>query len=170
MTFLSSGEFIDKLNKLFNGFIAMPLLLVAYGYLEIYSGSYTGVIINESLYITGFLILVIVVSMLLISRNFKSKVSTINSSNSISSKIEAYFEIARRYYLVVFALSVFTTILLFVFGEKSYAGAYAFILFVLSVYRPGLRTIATQLGIKGQDKKDFVDKVLFTDYTGDSGQ
>lgn len=166
MSFHSSGEFIDKLNKLFNAFIALPLLLVGFGYLEIYSGSYAGLTTFSSPYLTGIVILALVGSMLGLSRNFKVNVNRISSDQSIKERVEVYFIAAKQFYVRVFGLSALATLLLYIFGETVYAVAYAFILFVLSVYRPSLATIASQLGLKGQDRKDFLEKKNYTDYAG----
>ena len=161
MIFQSSQDFIDKLNNLFNGLIALPLLLIAFGYLEIYSGDFNGYVTLNSWYFSLVFVIVIVGLMVYLFRSFKTEVKKIDTSLSIMDRVVFYYNTAKRFYLRVFFLSLFTTGLLFLFGEKSYAGAYAFILFILSVNRPNLGSIASQLGLKGDDRQTFINKSLF---------
>ena len=161
MMFNSSADFIDKLNKIFNGFIALPLLLVAFGYLEIFSGRYTGYMVLTSWLYGIPLILIILSVMIYFSRSFKIQIRNINSALTLADKVQLYYVIARKYYIQVFGLSLFAVVLLFLFGEKSFAGAYAFILFMLSVNRPGVNSITSQLKLDGEEKSYFLDKVPF---------
>ena len=161
MTFQSTEDFIDKLNYLFNGLIALPLLLIAFGYLEIYSGDFKGFVILNSWYSSLVFVFVIVGLMIYLSRLFKSEIKKIDASLAIIDRVIFYYNIAKKFYLRVFFLSLLTTGLLFLFGEKSYAGAYAFILFMLSVNRPNLGSIASQLGLKGDARQSFINKSLF---------
>lgn len=161
MNFQSSADFIDNLNKFFNGFIALPLLMVGFGYLEIYSGNFSGFMILDSWYYSLPLIAMVVGVMIYFSRTFMAQIRKIDASLIIVDKVDLYFKTAKKFYLQVFFLSMFTTGLLFLFGEKSFAGAYAFILFMLSVNRPNLASIASQLQLTGDDRRDFIEKTPF---------
>jgi hypothetical protein len=161
MNFNTPGELNDKLNQLFNGLIALPLLLVAYGYLEIYSGGYTGVVSLESnsVLIGAVVVLVLVTAYLM--RQFRQQLKRINQDLTLEDRAMEYFLISRQYYLYCFVLAIIETALLYVFGEIAFAGTYAFNLFVLSVNRPGIGTMANYLSLGGKTRKDFINRVEF---------
>ena len=161
MNFTTAGELNDKLNQLFNGLIAIPLLLVAYGYLEIYSGGYAGVVSLKS---NGLLIGIIAVLVLVtayLMRRFRQQIKLISQDLTLEDRAKEYFLISRQYYLYCFLLAMIETALLYVFGEVAFAGVYAFNLFVLSVNRPGIGTMANYLSLEGQTRKDFINRVEF---------
>lgn len=157
MKFTSSGTFIIKLNNLFNGLIALPLLLVGYGYLEIKGGFWEALIeptnamvIGMSLGISGLITY--------LSLRFKKEVRGLTTFDTLSAKMDGYYTLASFYYWSVFGLSVITTSMLYLFGHLAFALDYAFIIFWLSVIRPTLRSIADIFDLKDEEKRLFIEK------------
>ena len=161
MNFTTAGELNDKLNQLFNGLIAIPLLLVAYGYLEIYSGGYTGVISLKSNSLLIGIIVVIVLVTAYLMRRYRQQLKLIGQDLKLEDRAVDYFLISRQYYLYCFLLAIIETALLYIFGDVAFAGAYALNLFVLSVNRPGIGTMANYLSLEGKTRKDFINRVEF---------
>lgn len=155
MNFNSPEAFIEKLNNWFNGLIALPLLAVGYGYLEIYTGGLQG-IMEIDIYATAFIISVLLIYSVVITRTFKSQIKDITVDDTLLSKLQTYFAISKSFYIKIFLISLFAVLGLYITGSISYAGFYAFLLFLLSIYRPSLLTVATKLGMKGEERKAFV--------------
>jgi len=157
MKFTDSQAFINKLNNLFNGLIALPLLVVGFGYLEISNGSWSAIIEPEN---------AIVVSMVLglgalatfVSLKFKKETRKLTVFDDIQVKMLAYYGLASFYYWSMFILSIISAALLFVFAHLSFAVVYAFILFWMSVFRPTLRSLADLFGLKDEEKMKFLNK------------
>ena len=157
MKFTDSQAFINKLNNLFNGLIALPLLVVGFGYLEISNGSWSAIIEPEN---------AIVVSMVLglgalatfVSLKFKKETRKLTVFDDIQVKMVAYYGLASFYYWSMFILSIISAALLFVFAHLSFAVVYAFILFWMSVFRPTLRSLADLFGLKDEEKMKFLNK------------
>lgn len=157
MKFEESGTFINKLNNLFNGLIAVPLLLVGFGYLEIKSGSWTALIEPTNAIIIGMAVGISVLIVYL-SLKFKKESRTLISFSSITDKMDGYYKLASFYYWSVFGLSVITTSLLYLFGHLAFTLVYAFIIFWLSVVRPTLTSISDLFGLKEEEKRKFINK------------
>jgi hypothetical protein len=157
MKFTSSQVFINKLNNLFNGLIALPLLFVAFGYLEISNGDWVGVMQADNvLLISTIAGMGALVSYL--SLRFKKESRNLTVFDDLQVKMEAYYRLASFYYWSVFALAVSTTALLYFFAHVAYAVLYAFILFWMSVFRPTVRSLADLFSLEGDEKRKFLNK------------
>lgn len=155
MKFNSPDEFIEKLNNWFNGLIALPLVAVGYGYLEIFTGGLQGITEIDT-YINLFIIGILLAYAVVVTRTYKIKIKDINGDGTLFSKLETYFIISKSFYIKIFSISLITVLGLYISGSIAYAGSYAFLLFLLSIYRPSLLTVATKLGMKGEERKAFV--------------
>ncbi len=155
MNFNSPETFIEKLNNWFNGLIALPLLAVGFGYLELFSGGITG-LIEIDIYITAAIITVLIIYAVVVTRDFKKQIKMISKDESLLAKLENYFVLSKQFYIKIFVISMVAVIGLYVVGSISYAGFYAFLLFLLSIYRPSLLTVATKLGMKKEERKEFI--------------
>jgi hypothetical protein len=157
MKFSSSLAFVNKLNNLFNGLIAIPLLLVAFGYLEISNGDWEGVMqATNPILISTIIGIATLVSY--ISIRFKKESRNLTVFDDLQVKMEAYYRLASFYYWSVFALSITTTALLFFFAHVAYAVVYAFILFWMSVFRPTVTSIADLFALEDEEKRKFLNK------------
>ena len=157
MKFSSSQVFINRLNNLFNGLIALPLLLVGFGYLEISNGDWAGVMQTDNAILISTIIgMAALVSYL--SLRFKKESRNLTVFDEIQVKMEAYFRLASFYYWSVFALSISATALLFFFAHVAYAVLYAFILFWMSVFRPTVRSLTDLFALEGEEKRKFLNK------------
>ncbi len=160
MTFASPEEFLDRLNQWFNGLIALPLLLVAYGYLEIFSGGITAMV-----EVTNFLIATIIIICLIFSilatRTYKNQIRAIDKTEPVPLRLTAYFFISKYFFLKIFVVSLISVVGLYVTGSVAFAGFYAFLLFLLSIYRPALLNVANKLALKGEERSNFLKKNSF---------
>jgi divalent metal cation (Fe/Co/Zn/Cd) transporter len=157
MKFSNSKVFIDKLNNLFNGLIALPLLLVGFGYLEISSGSWTAVIEPNNALIIG-MVTALVILVVYLSLRFKRETRKLVEFEALQTKMAGYYGLASFYYWAVFALSAITTALLFLYAHLAFAVVYAFILFWMSIFRPTLRSLADLFGLKDEEKEHFMNR------------
>jgi hypothetical protein len=157
MEFTDSSDFLNKLNNLFNGLIAAPLLIVGFGYLEIDGGSWQGLLApNNSIVIGMIIALGVLVSF--ISLKFKKESRKLVIFDDVKVQMTAYYGLARFYYFSVFALSLIAAALLFIFAHRAFAVVYAFMLFWLSVFRPTLRSLANLFNLKDEQKTEFMNK------------
>lgn len=155
MNFNSPESFIEKLNSWFNGLIAMPLLAVGYGYLEIFTGGLQG-LFNMDIYVTSAIILILGIFAIVVTRNYKKGIKDIPVEDDILSRLTAYYIVSKSYYIKIFIISLIAVLGLYLSGSIAYAGFYAFLLFLLSIYRPSLLTVATKLGMKGKERIKFI--------------
>ncbi len=155
MVFSSPQEFIDKLNNWFNGLISIPLLAVAYGYLEIFSGGLQG-IYSFNDYLIGGIIVVLLSYSVFSTRAYKKTLTTFSKEDLLSSRIDSYFNVSKQFYLQIFSVSLLAVIGLYLSGSIAFAGFYAFLLFLLSIYRPSLLTVANKLGLLGHQRDLFL--------------
>jgi hypothetical protein len=157
MKFKDSDAFLIKLNNLFNGLIAVPLLLVGFGYLEISNGSWSAVIEPTNAIIismvTGLGALITYISL-----QFKKETRKLTVFDTLQEKMAAYYALARFYYWSVFALSIIAATLLFMFAHLAFTVIYAFMLFWMSVFRPTLRSLADLFDLKDEEKTRFLNK------------
>lgn len=155
MKFSTSESFLEKINQWFNGLIALPLLAVAYGYLEIFSGGLNG-LFSVNIYITVAVIILLLGYSVLTTLRYKKLINCISADDSLAFRLEIYFDVSKLFYLKIFVVSMITVVSLYITGSIAYAGFYAFLLFLLSIYRPSLLTVATKLGMKGEERKAFI--------------
>lgn len=155
MKFSSPELFLEKLNNWFNGLIALPLLAIGYGYLEIFSGGLIGLFVMD-IYITIAIITLLLVYAILITRAYKKNISDISTDDPLAMRIETYFMVSKFFYMKIFVVSMIAVVGLYITGSVTYAGFYAFLLFLLSIYRPSLLTIANKLRLKGEERAAFI--------------
>ena len=157
MKFSSSQSLVNKLNNLFNGLIAIPLLLVGFGYLEITNRDWEGVMQPDNTILISTIVgISVLVSYL--SIRFKKESRNLTVFDDLQVKMEAYYRLASFYYWSVFALSISTTALLYFFAHVAYAVVYAFILFWMSIFRPTIRSIGDLFALEDEEKRKFMNK------------
>lgn len=157
MEFKDSQVFLNKLNNLFNGLLAAPLLLIGFGYLEVSNGSWVAVM-EPSNAIVVSMILAIGALVTYLSLKFKKESRKIISFEDIQVKMVAYYGLAKFYYLSVFALSIISATLLFLFAHLAFTVIYAYMIFWMSIFRPTLRSLADLFGLKDEEKRKFLNK------------
>lgn len=161
MTYFSSpSAFNEKINQWFNGLIALPLLAVSFAYLEISTGRFDG-LIADSFYLDISIIVTAIIAIVLLTRRYRKQIGYIPVEKTLGEKVMDYFLFSKTYYLLMFLLGMITTICIFVFGSTSFAGLYAFQLFVLSLHRPTLLSVANKLNLKGDIRGNFLKKDIF---------
>ena len=160
MKFTDSQAFLNKLNNLFNGLIAIPLLLVGFGYLEISSGSRTAMMEPTNAIIIS-MVLALGALATYISLKFKREIRKLTAFEDIHVKLVAYYGLASFYYWSIFILSIISAALLFVFAHLAFAVVYAFMLFWMSIFRPTLRNLVDLFGLQGDEKERFLNKEPF---------
>ncbi|MCB0497405.1 MAG: hypothetical protein KDC79_14785 [Cyclobacteriaceae bacterium] len=161
INFSTPSAFLEKINQWFNGLIALPILAVSYGYLEIHSGRFNGIVMIN-LYQEFVLIIPILFAAVVYTRRYRKQVGRIFLDKPLNERVKEYFRFSKSYYLIMFLLGMLTTICIFVFGSTSFAGLYAFQLFILSIHRPTLLSVANKLNLKGDIRSDFLKKNIFT--------
>ncbi len=155
MIFSSPQEFLDKLNNWFNGLISIPLLAVAYGYLEIFSGGLQGVYAFND-YVTGGIIIVLLSYSVFSTRSYKKEIASFSKNDLLTTRIESYFVASKQFYFKIFSVSLLAVVGIYLSGSIAFAGFYAFLLFLLSIYRPSLLTVANKLNLSGQERDLFL--------------
>ena len=160
MKFTDSQAFVGKLNNLFNGLIALPLLIVGFGYLEISTGSWSALMEATNALIVGMLV-ALAGLVTYISIQFKKESRKLGVFDNIQAKMSAYYSLAAFYYWSVFALAIIAAALLFLFAHVSFAVLYAYMLFWMSVFRPTLRSLADLFDLEEEEKKKFLSKEPF---------
>jgi len=155
MDFNSPESFLEKLNNWFNGLIAIPLLAIGYGYLEIFSGGINGFIV-VNIYLSIVIISMLVIYSIITTRNYKKSIGLIPKEGAMLERLSIYFTASKQFYIKIFIVSLIAVLGLYITGSITYAGFYAFLLFLLSIYRPSLLTVATKLGMKGEERKAFI--------------
>lgn len=160
MSFTSPENFLDQLNQWFNGFIALPLLAVAYGYLEIFSGGLEGLFVVHN-YLSAFIISVCLIYAVIATRAYKIAIRNIATEEPLKERLIIYFVISKLFFIKIFVVSMVSVLGLYLTGSIAFAGFYAFLLFLLSIYRPGLLNVANKLGLKGDERADFLKKNSF---------
>lgn len=160
MKFTDSQAFVNKLNNLFNGLIALPLLVVGFGYLEISNGSWSALIEPSNAIVIG---MVVALGALItyVSLQFKKESRKLTVFEGIQAKMTAYLNLASFYYWSGFALSIIAAALLFLFAHLVFAVVYAYMLFWMSVFRPTLRSLADLFDLKDEEKLNFLNKEPF---------
>ena len=156
MKFKDSHTFLNKLNNLFNGLIAIPLLLVGFGYLEISNGSWSAILEPSNAIIVS-MVLALGGLVTYISLRFKKETRKLTVFDDIQVKMTAYYGLASFYYWSIFALSIIAAALLFLFAHLAFSVVYAFMLFWMSVFRPTLRSLADLFGLQDDEKIKFLN-------------
>ncbi len=163
MKFSDSQVFVNKLNNLFNMLIAIPLLLVGFGYLEISSGSWTALMEPTNGIVIG-LGAGIAIMISYLSFRFKNESRNLVIFENLKLKMNSYYRLATFYYWSAFALACMSTALLYLFAHPAFAIVYAFILFWLSVFRPTIKSLADIFALEDEEKRKFLNKEpLFED-------
>lgn len=163
MKFSDSQVFVNKLNNLFNMLIAIPLLLVGFGYLEISSGSWSALMEPTNEIVIG-LGAGIAIMISYLSFRFKNESRNLVIFENLKLKMNSYYRLATFYYWSAFALACMATALLYLFAHPAFAIVYAFILFWLSVFRPTIKSLADIFALKDEEKRKFLNKEpLFED-------
>lgn len=155
MNFNTPESFLEGINKWFNGLIAPPLLAVAYGYLEIFSGGIEGMVIVSN-YITATVIIILLIYAVYSTLGYKKLLTSISVDGSLKSKLTEFYITSKQFYIKIFVISMLSVVGLYITGSVAYAGFYAFLLFLLSIYRPSLLTVANKLGLKGEERTEFI--------------
>ena len=163
MKFTNSSAYVNKLNNLFNVLIAIPLLLIGYGYLQIRSGLWTALMEPTNGIVIG-MSLGIVLMITYLSFRFKKESRHLVVFDELQVKMLSYYRLASFYYWSAFALSLVTTALLFLFAHLAFAIVYAFILFWMSIYGPTIKGLADLFDLEEEEKRKFLNKEdLFDD-------
>jgi len=159
MDFATPKDFLEVINKWFNGLIALPLLAVSYGYLEIHSGRIEPILVS-SLYLNMAIIVLVMISVILVSLKYRKSIGRINKVDALKVRLVDYFFKSKSYYVSILISSLLTAILLFVTANSFYAGLYAFQLFALSIHKPSMLAVANRLNLKGEERTNFLTKEL----------
>lgn len=153
--------FLEKINLWFNGLIALPLLAAGLGYLEVKSGRIIGLLSN-SVYVDATIIVLLLVIVLLQTTTYRKKIGHIPVELDVEERVLVYFSISKNYYIFMFGISMVTVIGLYITANLFFAGLYAFELFMLSLHRPSLVSVADKLNLKGEVRSDFLKENSFT--------
>ena len=159
MEFATPKDFLEIINKWFNGLIALPLLAVSYGYLEIHNGQIEPMIAS-GFYLNISIIVLIIIGVVVFSLKHKQNIRKISSENALRVRLFDFFMISKNYYIIILIFSLVTTILLYATANSSFAGLYAFQLFALSIHKPSMLSVANKLNLKGDERTNFLIKDL----------
>lgn len=157
MQYKNSQEFLRRLNNLFNGLLAFPLLVVGFGYLEITSGSWQPMVESSNALVFSMVAGIGILATWL-SLRFKRESRKLALLLTLQDKMAAYYLLASFYYWSAFGLSMISAIMLFLVADLAFAVVYAYILFWMSLFRPTLKSLADLFGLKGEERKNFLNK------------
>ena len=157
--FTNSGEFIEKLNTNFNALIALPLLLIGVGYLQVEHRDWPALLAADKA-LRGSVVVGLALLVTLISLRFKREARKLAAFNDLSWQMSTYYQLAMFYYKTMFALSMLMAVLLFLWAATELALVYVYLLFWLSVFRPSLRSVADVFGLEGETRRQFINKEI----------
>lgn len=152
--------FLEQINLWFNGLIALPLLATGVGYLEIKKGRIEG-LIGTNEYVAASIILVLLVVVVYKTARYRKQIGYIPIELTLKERVFDYFSISKNYYIFMFIITLLTVLNLYVTANLFFAGLYAFELFLLSLHRPSLISVADKLNLKGNVRSNFLKKDIF---------
>lgn len=157
--FSNSREFIDKLNINFNALIALPLLLIGLGYLQVEHRDWPA-LLEADRALRGSVVVGLALLVTLISLRFKREARKLAAVNDLSWQMSTYYQLAMFYYKTMFALAMLMAVLLFLWAATELALVYVYLLFWLSIFRPNLRSVADIFGLEGETRRQFINKEI----------
>jgi hypothetical protein len=142
-------EYLDKLNLIYYGLIALPLVLFPVVYLPIKEGVFTGLDqIGILHYLAGLLLFVVVFfGRRLFSRNLK----VINSDWTLLQKLQAYRKASIIFYVQGMVACLISVALLLFTRHQLFVATYPILLLILSFYRPTIQRLKRDLPLTEKD-------------------
>lgn len=157
-------NYLNKLNNIFHGIIAVPLIVFAFLFLELDSGGFKPIFGGRYYYIeSGILFLLSLVFIGWLFSWFKKQVTIVAASEeNLEVRLERYKEISIRFYLLMTGPGALAIILMFLTGEVSFSLIYILELFLLSLKRPSVQNISNNLNLKAEEREIVMKKKELT--------
>ena len=142
-------EYLDKLNLIYYGLIALPLVLFPVVYLPIKEGVSTGLEqIGILHYLAGLLLFAVVFfGRRLFNRNLK----VINMDWPLPQKLQAYRKASVVFYVQGMVVCLISVALLLFTRHQLFVATYPILLLILSFYRPTIQRLKRDLPLTEKD-------------------
>ena len=156
MTQEEAKKYLDRLNLIFYGIIAVPLLIFSYLYLENHAGRLQSQMPEETLttfqYIFPLFIFVALGSGIIITR---TRIRRIDTSLDLKLKLKVLQSSLIVRYAHFEGAGILALVLYYLTTEKLYAVLFIITLMFLSLNRPTAHRIISNLNLKGEEKELF---------------
>ncbi len=151
--------YFQKLNNIFHGIIAGPLVAFSFLYLEYDSGKLTPPFGGRDYYtVSGVLFFLTLAYLLWLFRFWKNKQKLINRQLPLATKLKAYSRKQIQFYLLVTLPGALAVVLMYLTGELSFSLVYLLELFLLSLRRPTEKLIIKDLDLQGEEREIVLKK------------
>lgn len=153
-------NYLNRLNNIFHGIIAIPLVSFSFLYLEIDSGDLVPIFGERSYYIeAAVLFLLSLMFILWLFSKFKRDTDEIlGMDEDLKTRLTRFAGISIKFYLWMTAPGVIAIILMFFTGEVSFSLIYILELFLLSLKRPSVQNLSNSLNLKGEEREIVIKK------------
>jgi len=153
-------NYLNRLNNIFHGIIAIPLMSFSFLYLEIDSGDLVPIFGGRSYYIEAavLFLLSLLFILWLFSKFKKDTIDILRMDEDLNVRLKRYADISIKFYLWMTAPGVIAIILMFFTGEVSFSLIYILELFLLSIKRPSVQNLSNSLNLKGEERDIVIRK------------
>ncbi len=152
-------SFFQRLNNIFHGIIAGPLVAFSFLYLEYDNGKLTPPFGGRDYWVeSGVLFVVTLIYLVWIFKYWKGKLKLIDRQQSLSAKLKLYSKKQVQFYILVTLPGAIAVVLMYLTGELSFSLIYLLELFLLSLRRPTEKLIISDLDLEGEEKEIVLKK------------
>ena len=146
--------YFQKLNNIFHGIIAVPLVAFSFLYLEYDSGNLTPPFGGRDYWIeSGILFVITLIYLVWIFKHWNNRIKRIDRQQSLTVKLKLYSKKQVQFYVLVTLPGAVAVVLMYLTGELSFSLIYLLELFLLSLRRPTDKLIIRELDLQGEEKE-----------------
>lgn len=160
LKFKNGEDFYNRIYLIFNALIATSLLPFSLVFLDIHKNGIAGSILNEM--ITYFLTFI---SIVLISyftyksfRKIKHFRENIDTSKKFREKLEQYYKVFLKHYVTLNLFAGIITVIFYLTRTNLLIICYVILLVLLSLNRPTLKSIISELKLSKEEEKILYEK------------
>lgn len=152
-------SYFQRLNDIFHGIIAGPLVAFSFLYLEYDSGNLTPPFGERDYWVeSGVLFVITLIYLVWIFKYWKVKLKLIDRHQALDTKLKLYSKKQVQFYMLVTLPGVVAVVLMYLTGELSFSLIYLLELFLLSLRRPTEKLIIRDLDLQGEEKEIVLKK------------
>lgn len=148
-------QIIESLNLLFYATVGLPMLLFGWVYLPL-----KDVLTwqeSQALWHLGFWRYLLAAAMIVLAaadlRSTSRQFQQVSKDWSLPIKLQHFTMVFRRSYLLVMLLSLFSVAVLYLTRNQLFVVVYAFLLFLVSLYRPSFQRMCRHLPLTKEEQK-----------------
>lgn len=153
--FRNWSEFYQRISFLFNAIIAFTLLPFGWVYLELVEEeSKEAIIGGDLLWVFNALFLSgVAIVLYLAQQQFVRSMKSLSKSQSIRSKLKAYYTFSIRKYVFNEFAAILALVATYLSQQILFAIVYIFILFIFSLSRPKFDRVVQQLSLSKEEEE-----------------